>query len=140
MRTNKIEKSLYTGYLWKSDSPHPEVLIPAQEYEYAPVDSENPFIIEGFLYDEDNHISYSIKSVDGECFIHRYDLNTFNNVEKREKKYLAHPNIGNNIKLKFDQYWRPEPDERCEEISVLKPAEFVFTGFQKVIIKSDSQK
>ena len=59
MRTDKIEKSQYVGYLWKSDSPTPIVLNPAQEYEYIPVNSENPFIIEGLLYDE-NFIQYHI--------------------------------------------------------------------------------
>ena len=131
MRTDKIEKSQYVGYLWKSDSPTPIVLNPAQEYEYIPVNSENPFIIEGLLYDEKNKISYSIIYVDG------------------EKEFLAHLNIGSNIKLLFYEYWslapnNPDtldsPDERYEGLSILKPAEFVFYGFQKVITnKSDSQ-
>ena len=150
MRTDKIEKSQYVGYLWKSDSPTPIVLNPAQEYEYIPVNSENPFIIEGLLYDEKNKISYSIIYVDGEYIINKYDIKELNQSEKCEKEFLAHPNIGSNIKLLFYEYWslapnNPDtldsPDERYEGLSILKPAEFVFYGFQKVITnKSDSQK
>lgn len=146
MNTFIIEKANYTGYLWKSDSPYPEVLFPAQEYEITLDDTKNPFTIEGLLYDKDKKISYSIKYVDGKYIINKYDVGALNELQESgersvsECKYLAHPNIGNNLKLKFNQYWKPVPDETCENLRFFKPAELVFTGFQKVIINSNPQK
>lgn len=51
----KIEKSKYQGYLWYSDQKEPKVFN-NELFELEIADNENPFIVEGQLYDEENRI------------------------------------------------------------------------------------
>lgn len=147
----------YEGYLWMSDRSSPIVVNAGQslgkiEYEIHPVlyvfgtdsqpdenklnplKSENPFIIEGYLFDAKNNISISIKHVDGKYMVKALDLSTL--PELCEEQVFLSYRMEAIKKLIFKQVWREEKDEYCdwegnEKMQVLQPAEFVFVGFKK---------
>jgi len=136
METNKIKltdidlSQKYEGYLWWSNKPKPEVYQNQQLPEW-PKEKANPFIIEGQLYDLSNKMSYSIRFVDGEYFIHCFDVNELNTKvkDKIEKEYLSN-RLDGVSKLRFIEFWRPQEDKLCEGMEVLQPAEVVFVGFK----------
>ena len=119
----KIEKSTYKGYLWYSDQKSPDVF-ENKEIELELSDDTNPFIIEGQLYD--GKTSISIKYVDGKYVVKSYVIDVLKG-DVKEQMFYSHRMGGR--KLKFRQYWRPIPDELCEGMEVLQPAEWVFVGF-----------
>lgn len=123
----KIEKSKYQGYLWYSKDKEPRVL-DNEEFGLEIEDAENPFIVEGQLYDKMKRISYSIKFVDGEYITNEYKLDELKDVEYTEQVYYA--NRMGNKQLRFYQFWREEPDDCCEGMKVLQPKELVFVGFK----------
>lgn len=127
----KIEKSIYDGYLWYSNDPNP-VVLKNEEKEILLTDEENPFIIEGQLYDAQKRVSYSIKFVDGEYICKTYE-NVSKDVANGEDIMLKifHSNRMDNLKLQFLQYWKEEVDELCEGMKVLQLTELVFIGFVK---------
>lgn len=126
----KIEKSIYEGYLWYSNKTEPKILN-EEEFELEISDNENPFVIEGQLFDADRMLSISIKYVDGEYICNSYNVDSldFNrtNVEKKE----FHSNRMNGYKLQFLQYWIEKEDALCEGMKVLCPTKSVFVGFIK---------
>lgn len=136
METNKIKltdidlSQSYEGYLWWSNKPKPEVYQNQQLPEWSK-EKANPFIIEGQLYDMSNKMSYSIRFVDGEYFIHCFDVNELNTKvkDKIEKEYLSN-RLDGVSKLRFIEFWRPQEDKLCEGMEVLQPAEVVFVGFK----------
>lgn len=119
----KIEKSKYQGYLWYSDKKEPQVLN-NEVFELQIADDANPFVIEGQLYD--GMKSISIKYVDGKYIVNTYDLNALDG-EIQEQMFHSHRMEGK--LLKFKQIWKKQPDELCENMHVLQPAELVFVGF-----------
>lgn len=127
----KIEKSIYDGYIWYSDKSNPEVF-QEKDFEFDTDKIDNPFIIEGQLYDAQKRVSYSIKFVDGEYICKTYE-NVSKDVANGEDIMLKifHSNRMDNLKLQFLQYWKEEVDELCEGMKVLQPAELVFIGFVK---------
>lgn len=130
----KIDKAKYQGYLWYSDKTSPTII--DGDFELEIDDPANPFIVEGQLWDEKGQTSISIKYVDGSYICRKYDLNSADSREKpgsvewTEVTYLPNRMSGVNL-LKFRQYWRAEEDPLCCGMPVLKPAELVFTGFEK---------
>ncbi len=123
----KIEKSKYQGYLWYSNESKPEKVLNNEDFEIEIADDKNPFIIEGQLYDKDGKKSISIKYVDGKYLFKEYDIIKLNGLEMTEQVFYSHRMDGK--KLKFNQYWRPEKDDKCCDMDVLQPAELVFVGF-----------
>ncbi len=123
---NENNKSKYEGYLWYSDKPNPEVLN-GNEFEIELYSEQNPFLIEGQLFDGKKSIS--IKYVDGQYFVKEFtiDPNDFNNKDYKIKEFIS--NEMDSKKLKFLQFWREEPDPLCDGMNVLTPAELVFLGF-----------
>ena len=126
----KIEKSIYDGYIWYSDKSNPEVF-QNKEFEFDTDKIENPFIIEGQLYDDQKMISYSIKFVDGKYICKKYEVESTDFNKKDVEIKTFHANRMDNLKLQFLQYWKEEDDELCEGMKVLQPAELVFVGFVK---------
>lgn len=126
----KIEKSIYDGYIWYSDESNPKVF-QDEEFEFDTDKIENPFIIEGQLYDRVRMRSYSIKFVDGKYICNEYEVKSsdFNKSDVDIKTFYA--NRMDNLKLQFLQYWKEEVDELCEGMKVLQPKELVFVGFVK---------
>jgi CRISPR type III-associated protein (TIGR04423 family) len=117
----------YEGYLWWSDETSPRIYKGEIVTEWPA--TNNPFIIEGQLFDKANRKSYSIRFVDGDYLIQCFDLNELESLDSIEKEYL--PNRIEGVhKLCFKEFWRPEKDDLCEGMEVLKPAEFVFIGFK----------
>lgn len=130
-------EALYEGYIWMSDKSEPTVYI-NKKVDQSLFDSANPFVIEAQLYDGDNGLSYSMKFVDGELNIYRFEVKDtdFNSKENKDMKFI--PNRMDKVsKLKFLQYWIPQPDEFCEKMEVLQPSAFVFVGFE---LKKEEEK
>lgn len=139
-----IDKAKYVGYLWRSDQRAPEVYDGTGELELSLPDGENPFIIEGNLWDEAQRRSIMIRYIDGRYHVRRVivtgpELKGISDkaIEAAEgqvattvKEYLAH-RIGGVEKLRFLQYWRAEKDDLCGGMPVLRPYQLVFVGFVK---------
>jgi CRISPR type III-associated protein (TIGR04423 family) len=93
-----------------------------------PNSNENPFIIEGNLFDKNHQFSYYIKYVDGEYLVFRYEM------DKTEDLFTLENYIPNKLpgvdKICFRQYWKSGPDDFCEGMEVLKPFTSVFVGFK----------
>ena len=128
METIKINKC--EGYLWWSDQQKPKV------YQDASIDIcldevQNPFVVEGQLYDEENKESYSIKYVDGQYLINKYkvDDSAFANQDNQIKSYLS--NRMDDHWLKFIRYWEEKEDENCMGMPVLALTKNVFVGFDE---------
>lgn len=117
----------YEGYLWWSDRPTPTVLNNEPIKELP--EGNNPFIVEGQLFDKVHDKSWSIRFVDGNYYIMRFDLNDLNGLECIPKNYLPNRFPDSIKKLCFREFWRPQKDYLCEGMQVLQPAETVFVGF-----------
>jgi CRISPR type III-associated protein (TIGR04423 family) len=126
----KIEKSIYDGYIWYSDKSEPEVF-QEKDFEFDTDKIENPFIIEGQLYDDQKMISYNIKFVDGKYICKKYEVESTDFNKKDVEIKTFHANRMDDLKLQFLQYWKEEDDEFCEGMKVLQPKELVFVGFVK---------
>lgn len=128
----EIEGNKMEGYLWYSDQDAPIVYDGTKE-SFKFDDNDNPFVIEGQLYDSNANISYSIKYVDGKYLKKEYHVvSKEEGCEITEKSYIS--NRMNGRVLCFKEIWRPsEPESEplCEGMSVLQPAELVFVGFKK---------
>lgn len=142
-----IAKAKYEGYLWWSDSREPEVLDGSKDYECSFDASQNPFVIEGNLWDATTNESVYIRYVDGQYIVRRIVVSaeelqgisdkslTCDDINKilvatTKKTYVARRMQG--VKgLKFLQYWTSEPDVLCEGMPVLQPSKLVFVGFEK---------
>lgn len=128
METIQINKC--EGYLWWSDQQKPKV------YQDELIDicldeTENPFVVEGLLYDEENKESYSVKYVDGLYLINKYkvDESDFINIDNEEKSYLSN-RMGDRW-LKFIRYWEEKEDRNCMDMPVLTLTKNVFIGFDE---------
>lgn len=127
-KITEIPKAKYQGYIWRSDSDSPEVLTGDKAYGgFTPDPSENPFIIEGNLWDEATGVSISIRYIDGRYYIHRTTL-TGETDHSTIKKYVAH-RIDEYKYLRFVQLWESREDPMCEGMEVLEPSKLVFIGF-----------
>lgn len=127
-KITEIPKAKYQGYIWRSDSDSPEVLTGDKAYGgFTPNPSENPFIIEGNLWDEATGVSISIRYIDGRYYIHRTTL-TGETDHSTIKKYVAH-RIDEYKYLRFVQLWESREDPMCEGMEVLGPSKLVFIGF-----------
>lgn len=133
-----IEAAKYMGYLWYSNEKEPKVFDGNEMVPEINLDEkENPFIIEGNLWDEDGRKSIMIRYVDGKYIVHRTEVNeeelkgiSSSQAYATRKDYLAH-RIGGVKCLSFLQYWQEETDDMCEGMQVLRPSKLVFIGFDK---------
>ena len=145
----------YEGYLWMSDSEKPTVLKNEKLESLKLVirdssrtitfneisNTSNPFIVEGQLYCKPESLSYSIKYVDGKHLVIEYDLKNAP-AGFDEKRFI--PNRMDDVsRLKFQLYWKVEPDETgeslCEGMGTYVPAAYVFVGFIKKITKGGNE-
>lgn len=124
----RFPETEWQGYYWMSDSMTPVVCNTPEAY--LPVlETLNPFITEGWLYQEGSNlsISISIQMVDGSYGIGEYLLDgkevTTEDTYFRNK---AGEEVG---KIAFKTVWEPVADELCAGFEVLKPVASVFTGF-----------
>ncbi len=128
METIKIENC--EGYIWMSDQQKPEA-IEGKPFNETLDETQNPFIVEGLLYDKEAQMSYSIKYIDGKYHItkNQVEKTDFTNSDYEEKCYLS--NRLDNRWLRFLRYWKLKPDPLCEGMEVLKLTKNVFVGFKK---------
>lgn len=133
--SNNIERGIYEGYLWFSDADAPVVLdgeelavdfdqvltIKGRDYDLP---SKRVFIAEAQLFDKDNSISYSVKYVDGQHLVKRYEVDRCKETDL--KQYY-----GNGMKkwLQFLQYWELQHDSFCCGMETWVPKGLVFVGF-----------
>ena len=135
----KTNGKLYEGYLWQSDSNKPKVY-DNQKLDIKLEENVNPFIVEGQLYNREEHVSYSIKYIDGEylVYLHEevYDDTTDSNIE--HKTYLPNrmEELGDR-KLHFLRYWEPKEDSCYEGMETLVITKNVFVGFMNVEKKKE---
>ena len=124
----------YEGYIWYSDKNTPEIIENKNNInEYLNSEHNNPFIIEGQIYDSKNQESYSLKYVNGNLLVKKFNTKETTEGEStytREREFVSHRM--QNRTLHFIEVWREEKDDLCEKMSVYKPHELIFTGFNKV--------
>lgn len=126
----EIKKATYQGYIWKSDADAPEVI--DGDYGITIDDKENPFIIEGLLYNENEALSYHIKYVDGKYKVIETKVDLERMLGNAENFYANHKLIDRGIvKLKFYREWNAVEDEACNDWKVLQPGKLVFIGFER---------
>ena len=115
----------YEGYLWSSDKQKPRVFHPGVAFtdDFEPTD--NPFIVEGWLYDKVAGKSYSISYVDGHYFRTEYDLKQ---ADKKPIVYQAH-DLQAVTHYCVREYWHPQVDDNCAGMEVLRHAWTAFAGF-----------
>lgn len=118
---------IYQGYLWMSDKKEPEVFF-NQLLDPISDQISNPFIIEGYLFDRINSLSFSIRYLDGAYYVNKYHLE--NDTNYSEMSFLTN-RIADHPTIFFRQYWEAVVDEYCEGMEVLKPKANVFVGFSK---------
>ena len=121
----------YEGYLWMSNENKPRVFSPAAAIDRTLLETQNPFVVEGYLYNKEQGVSISIKSLDGELCIHRFDVqeSDFSSCEVMQVAYHSHRMDGK--RLHFLRYWTAKPDEACLGMEVLTVEKMVFVGFKK---------
>ncbi len=117
----------YEGYIWMSNETEPKVL-KNEKYDFSAI-SQNPFIIEGLLYDKTSQKSFHIQHV-GECLIYEYNLDEVKSENLVPKEYLPH-RLKEVEKVCFKQIWEEEEDKNCEGFPVLNLKVIVFCGFKK---------
>ncbi len=127
MEIIKIQKA--QGYLWQSDKEQPD-LKDNENIELCLDENVNPFIVEGQLYDVENHISYSIRYIDGKYLVCKFSVKDedLNNPDNEYKTYFS--NRMKDRKLKFLRYWEPRCDANCLDMYVLSQTKNVFIGFE----------
>ena len=77
---NNIDKSSYVGYYWFSNKEKPE-LVNFKNLE----ENEIPFVIEGYLYNETEKISISIRNFNGKYVITQFVLSDYGKDNKKFK-------------------------------------------------------
>lgn len=141
-----VDKAKYEGYIWMSDSKTPIVYTGQEEVELTLTDGENPFVIEGNLWNAAKHESIKIVYVDGKYRVRKDTVteaelagvddstpiaggSSVGKVATTRKEYFAHrlPQVE---KLQFVQYWEAKADEMCEGMDVLVPTKLVFVGLK----------
>ena len=121
----------YQGYLWLSDSQEPKVFNNEEIDDESRInmdDNANPFIIEGQLYD--GKFSYSIKYVDGEHQVKKYNLE-----EDKKNGITRVLHFKGNSRLEghnlvFHEVWEPVSDNLCCDMEVFEAKKFIFGGFK----------
>ena len=126
MEPIKIEKC--EGYLWWSDLQEPKVYC-GEKMDQSFDENANPFVVEGQLFDKDNNVSYSIKYIDGEYIVEKFEVqdDDFTNPNNETKTYLSN-RMGDRW-LSFLRYWEEKNDENCMNMPVLTLTKNVFVGF-----------
>lgn len=119
------------GYLWYSDAEKPVVFEKDSSQVIILKDTDNPFVVEGQLYDSGTKESCSIKYVDGHYLVSRFQVKDEekSHPDNEIKSYLSNRMEGRY--LYFLRYWVAFPDDYCMGKEVLKMAKDVFIGFTK---------
>ena len=133
MKLSDIDKNAkYEGYIWMSDATQPTVLN-KEPISIDLADGTNPFVIEAELFDAEKSVSYSVRFVDGQTKVRKFEVDELKLFGEQTLFYVSH-RIGDGIKLKFYRKWKKEldPDNLCEGMETLVPSDFVFIGFETI--------
>ena len=78
---HQIKNAKYEGYLWQSDQSKPRIIGEGEPLSLTLTDGENPFVVEGLLWNPEENTSIQIRYVDGKYFSSRqtYSLDLKNN-------------------------------------------------------------
>jgi len=123
---DEIKGDNWTGYYWMSDQVKPKQVNGAFEPKLK---SNNPFIIEAMLWDEDAEKSIMITHA-GRYQIFEYDLKILKNEGVLENKEYKPHRLEDIKKVKFNQFWKAEEDPFCNKFPVLKLKAQIFLGFE----------
>ncbi len=131
--TQEIKEAKYEGYLWLSDQSKPEVLNGDHPKSIALADGENPFVVEGLLWDSETGTSISIRYVDSRYFVANHEVcpkDLAGSETYTPVSYLPHRIPG--VKgLKFVRHWEKTQDPLCEGMDTLQLKANIFVGFEK---------
>lgn len=126
----KIDKARYEGYVWMSDSSEPSVVFPDNEWGMTFSDTDNPFVIEGNLWNATERVSVMIKYVDGKHIV-RCTVVTDEDVKNVTRKEMIPHRIDGVDNILFLQFWTEVEDPLCENMVSLQPGKLVFVGFKR---------
>jgi CRISPR type III-associated protein (TIGR04423 family) len=121
----RIPAGNYEGYLWFSDEQAPHIFHPTDDFTDDFSAKAIPFVVEGWLYDRANAVSYAIRYLDGKYLRTAYHLSAS---EERSIEYVAHDLKGVKT-FRVVEHWAPEEDPYCAGMSVLRHAWTAFAGF-----------
>ena len=126
----------YEGYLWWSNQEKPDVYVDQElksqdDKPIWPKETNNPFVIEGNLWNKVDKISYLIRFIDGEYLVYEFKLKDSNPESITKLEYLPNRMPPAVKKLLFNEVWIEQPDPLCNGFEVLKPAFIAFVGFIK---------
>lgn len=117
------------GYLWFSDAETPVVYDNVASKEIILKDTDNPFVVEGQLYDSAAKKSCSIKYVDGRYLVNYFQVSDEDIASPTHEVKAFLSNRMEGRMLYFLRYWEASPDEYCLGEDVLKMTKNVFIGF-----------
>ncbi len=142
MRIIEIKES-FEGYVWWSNQDCPLVYRLGKVCKNGEecgdecktlrlANGQNPFVVEGMLYDKVKRTSYCLKYVDGEYIIKEFEVGAtdISNTEIDKKEYLGN-RMGGKLWLKFLRYWNETEDANCAGMKVLTVEKNVFVGFKE---------
>ena len=130
---HQIKNAKYEGYLWQSDQSKPRIIGEGEPFSLTLTDGENPFVVEGLLWNPEENTSIQIHYVDGKYFFATYE------VQQEERAgsgtmtpvtFLPHRLAGVKA-LKFLRQWEEVKDELCENMPTLQLKANIFVGFEK---------
>lgn len=124
-----IEEAYYQGYLWWNNKKNPSVFW-GNESVKVNLTNGREYVVEGLLWDEKKHQSYTIKHVDGEHLVIGVKLTKEMEETSDLQEYFFNKDT-NHLLLLFRQLWQEEPDPLCEGMKVLVPGRTIFVGFKK---------
>lgn len=122
----------YEGYLWKSNKCKPKLFYPESMVESQVFQLINPFVTEGYLFDCERGVSFSIKYVDGQYLVykHRVKPSDIDSPDVDKIEYLTFCMKGSKpLWAKFLRYWKEKPNDECLGMGVLEVEKEVFVGF-----------
>lgn len=114
------------GYYWFSDSKQP-VIVDGPFSGLNLLDYNNPFVIEAQLYNKSEQLSYSVKYVDGQYFVHKTKVTE--QVINDAKSYIS--KWDDNERLLFTTTWLKKQDPLCCNMRVFVPANLIFVGYKR---------
>ena len=71
---HQIKNAKYEGYLWQSDQSKPRIIEEGEPLSLILTDGENPFVVEGLLWNPEENTSIQIRYVDGNYFVTTYEV------------------------------------------------------------------
>lgn len=132
---NEIKSLQFEGYLWMSDEEEP--LVYENEIVTLPKEGDNPFVVEGMLYNKAQGLSYSIKYVDGKYIIQEYVVSEADKKNPDNETKIYESNRMGGRQLQFLRYWEEVFDEdnykdgnNPKGLPVLTQTKNVFIGFK----------